>query len=309
MIVALMDRPASPPTIRPARLDDAAAIYRLAAAHDVHLEGPEGLGLPYLERLFGDGTVLIAARNGQVVGFAAAVWLRPATGVSTPATGRSHVSDLFVEPAQHGSGVGGPLFRALLEAHRDERWSVSSSNDPRAQSLYARAGMAPAWPLYYLQRRPADADRPLPPRPQTSVVRRIVVPELIAHFAQLSGLDRTLDIATWSSRRGGTPIAVELDAHVALAGCVRDGATPQVRWLDAAVIAPDADPVAALSAALASDEIARPGGSIGLCLGGPHPALRSLLDAGFRIVERDTWCETPIGLVDPARIVPDPSVG
>lgn len=304
-----MDRPASPPTIRPARLDDAAAIYHLAAVHDVHLEGPEGLGLPYLERLFGDGTVLMAERSGQVVGFAAAVWLRPATGVPTPSAGRSHVSDLFVEPAEHGAGVGGPLFRALLEAHSDERWSVSSSNDPRAQSLYVRGGMVPVWPLYYLQRRPAEADRPLPSRPRASIVRRTAVPELIASFAELSGFDRTLDIRTWSSRRGATPIAVELDGRLALAGCVRDGANPQVRWLDAAVIAPDADPVATLSAALASDDVARIGGSIGLCLGGPHPALKSLLDAGFRIVERDTWCETPIGLVDPARIVPDPSVG
>jgi hypothetical protein len=135
------------------------------------------------------------------------------------------------------------------------------------------------------------------------------VRELAAAFAELSGLDRTLDIHTWSSRRGGTPIAVELDGRLALAGCVRDGQTPLVRWLDAAVIAADADPVAALSAALACDEVHRNGGSIGLCLGGPHPALKPLLDAGFRIVERDTWCETPLGLVDPTRIVPDPSVG
>jgi GNAT superfamily N-acetyltransferase len=292
--------------VRSASADDVAAIYRLAAAHDVHLEGPDGLGTPYLDRLFSDGTVLVAERRGTVVGFAAAARLRPAAGSAVP--GRSHVSDLFVEPSEHGSGVGGPLFRALLEAHVDERWSVSSSGDPRAQALYARAGMIPSWPLFYLQRPRAAAGRPLPP-PPGAVIRRVTVPELVAAFAALSGLDRTLDIRTWSSRRGGTPISVELDGRLALAGCVRDGATGFVRWLDAAVIAPDADPVAALVAALASDDIARPDGSIGLCLGGPHPALRPLLDAGFRIVERDTWGESTIGLVDPARIVPDPNVG
>jgi len=292
--------------IRPACADDVPAMYRLAGAHDVHLEGPEGIGQPYIDRLFSDGTVLVAERGGAVVGFAAAVWLRPASGSAVP--GRSHVSDLFVEPSAQGSGVGGPLFRALLEAHADERWSVSSSGDPRAQALYARGGMAPAWPLYYLQ-RPRDAsDRALPPSPG-AVVRRISVPELVAAFAELSGLDRTLDIRAWSARRGGTPIAVEIDGHLALAGCVRDGVTNQVRWVDAALIAPGVDPVVTLTAALGSEFVFRAGGSVGLCLGGPHPALKPLLDAGFRIVERDTWCESPIGLVDPTQTVPDPSVG
>jgi GNAT superfamily N-acetyltransferase len=304
MIVGAMSDPDF--RIRPATPGDVPAIYRLTAAHDVHLEGPDGVGQPYIDRLFEDGTVLVAMRRGSVVGVAAAVWLRPAAGSAGPS--RSHVSDLFVEPSEHGAGVGGPLFRALMEAHVDERWTVSSSGDPRAQALYARAGMVPVWPLYYLQRPRAASDRPLPPI-RGAVTRGTSAAELVAAFANLSGLDRALDIVTWTSRRGGTPIAVELDGELALAGSVRDGATSLVRWLDAAVIAPTADPVAALVAALGSDVVARPGGSAGLCLGGPHPALKPLLDAGFRIVERDTWCESPLGLVDPARIVPDPSVG
>ena len=292
--------------IRLASADDVPAMYRLADAHDVHLEGPDGMGQPYIDRLFADGTVLVAERRGVVVGFAAAVWLRPTSGSSVP--GRSHVSDLFVEPSEQGSGVGGPLYRALLEAHVDERWTVSSSGDPRAQALYARGGMAPVWPLYYLQRPRTAWDRSLPPRPG-AVVRRIEVPDLVDAFATLTGLDRTLDIRTWSLRRGGTPIAVELDGRLALAGCVRDGATSLVRWIDAAAIASDADPVVALTAVLASDLVARADGSAGLCLGGPHPALRTLLESGFRILDHDTWCETPVGLLDPVRTVPDPSLG
>ncbi len=292
--------------IRPATGADVPAMYRLAADHDVHLEGPDGMGQPYIDRLLEDGTVLVSERRAAVVGFAAAVRIRPAARSVVP--GRSHVSDLFVDPAAHGSGVGGPLLRALLEAHADARWSVSSSGDPRAQALYARGGMTPAWPLYYLQ-RPAEASgRALPASPG-AVVRQVSSARLIEAFAALSGLDRTLDIRTWSLRRGGTPITVDLHGVLALAGSVRDGATTRVRWLDSAVVASDADPVAALAAALASNFVARPGGSVGLCLGGPHPALKPILDAGFRIVERDTWCETPIGLVDPARVVPDPSVG
>ena len=282
-------------------------MYRLAAAHDVHLEGPEGMGLPYLDRLFGDGTVLVAEREGRVVGFAAAVWIHPAARSNEGR--RSHVSDLFVEPSEHGSGVGGPLYRALLEAHADERWSVSSSGDPRAQALYTRGGMVPAWPLFYLQRPRSAADRRLPASTPDAVVRRISADELSAAFAELSGFDRRLDVVTWSSRRGGTPFAVELDGRLALAGCVRDGHDSMIRWFDSAIRAANADPVAALAAALGSRELVPEGAAIGLCLGGPHPALKPLLDAGFRIVERDTWCETPLGLLDPARVVPDPSVG
>ena len=297
----------SPLTVRPARRDDTATIYQLAAAHDVHLEGPEGMGLPYLDRLFGDGTVLAGEREGRVVGFAAAVWIHPAPGSNEGR--RSHVSDLFVEPSEHGSGVGGPLYRALLEAHPDERWSVSSSGDPRAQALYTRGGMVPAWPLFYLQRPRSAADRRLPASPPDAVVRRISADELSAAFAELSGFDRRLDVVTWSSRRGGTPFAVELEGRLALAGCVRDGHDSMIRWFDSAITAANADPVAALAAALGSRELTPEGAAIGLCLGGPHPALKPLLDAGFRIVERDTWCETPLGLLDPARVVPDPSVG
>lgn len=297
----------SPLTIRAARRDDTAAIYALAAAHDVHLEGPEGMGPPYLDRLFGDGTVLAAEREGRVVGFAAAVWIHPAPGLEQPR--RSHVSDLFVEPTEHGTGVGGPLYRALLEAHVDERWSVSSSGDPRAQALYTRGGMAPVWPLYYLQRPRSASDRPLPAASGTAAVRRVSADELTAALAELSGFDRRLDVVTWSSRRGGSPFAVDLDGQLALAGSMRDGHDSMIRWLDSAVIARDADPVEALGAALASRDLAPEGAALGLCLGGPHPALKPLLDAGFRIIERDTWCETPIGLLDPARVVPDPSVG
>ena len=129
-----------------------------------------------------------------------------------------------------------------------------------------------------------------PPSPG-AVVRRISVPELVAAFAELSGLDRTLDIRTWSSRRGGTPIAVEVDGHLALAGCVRDGATSQVRWLDAALIAPEVDPVATLTAVLASEFVFRAGGSVGLlprrAASGPEAAPRRRLpDRGARHLVR-----------------------
>lgn len=306
MIRALMSRTGQPPAIRLATMDDYAELNRIAAASDVQIDAPQGPGRPYVERLFADGTVLVAERDGGVVGFAAAGWLRPAAGSS--AQRRSHVGDLFVDPAAQGSGVGGPLYRALLDAHRDERWSVSSSNDPRAQALYEQGGMVRAWPLYYLERPPAQSGRPLPAAVRAEV-RSLSLAEATVASAALSGFDRTLDIRTWTSRQGSTPFGVELDGDLALVGFARDHSHRAGRWLDAAFIAAGADPAAALIAAVASDVLTVPGGTLGLCLAAPHPAMWSLLGAGFHIAELDRWFETPDGLVDPARVVPDPSVG
>ncbi|MCI0345553.1 MAG: GNAT family N-acetyltransferase [Chloroflexi bacterium] len=303
-----MDRSARPPTIRPGRPEDYPLMNRIAAASDVQIDAPEGPGQPYVDRLFAEGTVLVAERDGTAVGFAAAVWIQPAAGSDGPRVQRrSHVSDLFVEPSAQGSGVGGPLYRALLEAHADDRWSVSSSNDPRAQALYVAGGMAPAWPLYYLRRLAASSERPLPRVGATSV-RPLTPADAVAATASISGYDRTLDIATWTSRAGSTAFAVELEGETALVGFARDDG-PTGRWLDAAFVAEAADPEAALVAALDSDVLSRPGSTLTLCLGAPHPAVWTLLGAGFIIVELDRWFESPEGLVDPARVVPDPSVG
>lgn len=301
-----MDRPSEPPVIRRGSLDDYDALNRFAAESDVQIDPPEGPGRPYVERLWHDGTVLVAERGGHVVGFAAAVWIRPAAGSNVHR--RSHVSDLFVDQSAQGSGVGGTLYRALLEAHADERWSVSSSNDPRAQALYARGGMAPAWPLYYLERPPKQSDRPLP-APSNARVHVLTATEATAAVAVVSGFDRRLDVRTWTSRRGSTAFAVALEGELALVGFARDHSHRPGRWLDAAFIAADADPAVALMAALASDVLSRPGEALGLTIGAPHPATWTLLGAGFHIAELDRWFETPLGLVDPARVVPDPSVG
>jgi hypothetical protein len=41
---------------------------------------------------------------------------------------------------------------------------------------------------------------------------------------------------------------------------------------------------------------------------GPHPALPVLLDAGFRVVDRDIFLATTPDFVDPERLLPDPSL-
>jgi hypothetical protein len=47
-----------------------------------------------------------------------------------------------------------------------------------------------------------------------------------------------------------------------------------------------------------------PGGSV--CLPAPHPAVRALLAAGWRIGYLDLFMESEPGLLDPRRAVPSP---
>ena len=44
------------------------------------------------------------------------------------------------------------------------------------------------------------------------------------------------------------------------------------------------------------------------CVPGPHPVLPILLDAGYRIVDRDTFCSSEPGWLDPERILPNPAL-
>jgi hypothetical protein len=69
--------------------------------------------------------------------------------------------------------------------------------------------------------------------------------------------------------------------------------------------ADDADAAAAVLAVLAElkeDEVAR------VCLPAPHPAVRRLLAAGWRIEEFDLFMATGPGLLDPRRAVPSPAL-
>ena len=46
-------------------------------------------------------------------------------------------------------------------------------------------------------------------------------------------------------------------------------------------------------------------GRIGSCVLGPHPIVPTLIEAGFRIVDRDTFQASDQDLVDPERLLPN----
>ncbi len=77
---------------------------------------------------------------------------------------------------------------------------------------------------------------------------------------------------------------------------------PDARALERLVVRPDADPVAPILAGLVR---AAGGGQIEGCVPGPNPVLPILLEAGFRIVDQDTFLASDGDLADPERLLPN----
>jgi GNAT superfamily N-acetyltransferase len=273
--------------IRPATAADTAAIKAIWAANGDEIpEGGVDILTPYLAHLMNTGRVLVATDANHVVGFGAVV----------DRAGVSHLADLFVQPERCGEGIGGQLLTAVFgdAAHR----TTFASSDPRALPLYVRSGMSPLWPNLYL-----DVDSTsLPP----------LSPMLIC---ELAGADRLAELehqwlgdATpddhhfWASLPGARPFVVADGGSPVAAAHARCRRTGRDRWINRLVLASDVDPAPVLIAAY---HHAAEGGRIGSCLPGPSPGLRTVLAAGARIVDQDTFMASDPSLFDPTRRISD----
>jgi GNAT superfamily N-acetyltransferase len=258
--------------VRAARDGDLTAIAVIAVANG----DDAGADARYVSYLLCCGSVLVAELDGEVAGY----------GATRRTGGATMLCDLFVDPARHGAGVGGRLLDALF-TEPGERFTFASK-DPRALPLYVRHGMVPRWPLLYLRGRPAG----------TAAPRHRVVPtaEACAAELELTGRDRTADYELWAGAPGGAGLLVLDGREVTAAGVIAPGHL--VHLVSAR------DPAATLIAALA----AFGGEPVRLCLPGPHPALRTLLDARWRIDDQDCHMSSSENLVSPG-CVPSPSLG
>ena len=275
------------PSIRPSSVDDLRAIRAILAAHGN--DGPAVVADivgPYLTHLIGRGRTRVATLDDQVVGFGAAI-----------DAGRTvHLADLFVHPGRLGQGIGRPLLDAVLDG--TIRRTTFASEDPRALPLYVRAGMQPMWVSLYVQGPSADL-------PSTSAALRTesaTSDRLAGLERDWTGFDRAHDHGFWRTMPDGDAFLVRDGDAVAAFGYARVRQAAPIRVLDRLVIHPDADPVATTIAALAR---AGRGGPVHCCLFGPHPVLRPLLDAGFRVVDRDVFLASDPAIVDPVRLVPN----
>ena len=245
---------------------------------------PPGAQESYLAHLVARGHVVVAELAGAVVGFGATV----DTGRST------HLADLFVLPEHHGRGIGGRLLAAVFGDAR--RRTTFASDDPRALPLYVRAGMRALWPSLYLAGDPRRVEAA-----SADAVEEVDLHEMARLERGWTGVDREPDLAYWTSipearafvvGRAGTPVAT---------GLWRRRIRGIGHWLDHLQVAPTADPLPALLAALHYG--ARFGDRGGACVPGPSPVVGPLLDAGFRIVDRDVFMASDPAVVDPEREV------
>jgi len=278
------------PAIRPAALDDVPSIRAILASHgnDGPIVHGDVVG-PYLRHLIEHGHTLVAADDGELVGFAATV-----------DTGRGrHLADLFVRTDRLGQGIGRPLLDAVFEGAADR--STFASDDPRALPLYVRAGMSPLWPSIYLEGTAANlGESASGPRTEAATAGRIAGIEL-----DWSGEDRRVDHGFWASQIEADSFVVLDAGAVVAAGHARARQASAVRVLDRLVVHPDAEPVGPTIAALRR---AARDGPVFICVQGPSPVLRALLEAGFRVADRDTYMASRPDLIDPARLIPNPGM-
>ena len=295
-----MTTPSEPAVaIRPASGADIPAIRRVLTAYGNDDDpatppGPDIVG-PYVAQLIAHHRAVVAeavpSGGGPdlIVAYGAVAFVGPV----------AHLADLFVRDEFRGCGIGTRLLRTLF-ADTSVR-TTFASNDPRAIPAYVRAGMLPRWPLLYLEGTevaaalldPADHEiRPADPS------------TLATMEAYWTDIWRPADHAFWASQAGADPFLV-VNGRGEPAGLGYGRArqvSPTTRALDRLVIAPDADPVAVVAAAIRR---VPQGGNATITLPGPHPVLRVLLRCGFRIVDQDTYMSGPSDPIDLLRLLPN----
>jgi GNAT superfamily N-acetyltransferase len=265
-------------------ITDILAIW--AANGDTIPEGGANVLTPYLLHLMSTGRVLVAADDDGAVGFGAVI----------ERAGVTHLADLFVLPDRFGQGTGALLLDRLF-ADTAARTTFASS-DPRALPLYVRSGMTPYWPNLYL-----DGDSAaLPPDAPGLVCKPAGLDTTIELEQGWLGASTPDDHHFWAALPEARPFVVVQAGRPIAAVHARLRRTGVDRWINRLVMSPDADPVAVLVAAYRH---AAEGGRIGSCLPGPSPALRPLLESGWRIIDQDTFMASNPALFDATRRISD----
>jgi hypothetical protein len=240
------------------------------------------------------GSVAVGVLDGSVVGFGATRQIGTGPGAV------SMLCDLFVSPRVHGSGCGRAILSRLWPG--DGRRMTFSSLHRNALPLYTGFGLDAWWPLLYLRGRVDAIAVPAGWEAQAADAARVAALEL-----EWSGTDRSADHFAWAARPGGTCLLAQLDGTV-LAAATAGGAGGGYGLTHLAV-APSAGRAGAAAAVLTTLAALEPADGTALaCLPAPHPAVRPLLGAGWRIDDHDLFMATDPALIDPYTAVPSPAL-
>jgi GNAT superfamily N-acetyltransferase len=253
----------------------------------------------YIRHLMTHGSLLVAEHAGAVTGFGATM------RIGAGPQGISMLTDLFVDPASHGTGTGRALLGALWSGER--RRMTFSSLHANALPLYTSFGVDAWWPLLYLRgevkrlQMPGGwAVTPADPERVGTLERR------------WTGLDRTADHEFWAAWPAGAAVIASLDGRAAAAGTI-GGLGAEFGLCHLALDAgtgqePGREAVAAEAVIAVLSWLEPHDGLAKVCLPAPHPATRQLLAAGWRIEEFDLYMASEFGLIDALRLAPSPAL-
>lgn len=287
--------------IRRGRPEDLSEVYEIYYEAQVENEAnppPSGGIPPIFDHELESGDLHVMESKGQMVGF----------GSLITRSSVAFVAELCVRPTYRSRGYGGALLRHMLP--RDGRVSCAlSSGDPRALSLFVRAGMVPRWPCLGLV---ADAAwlGDLPGEDVAVVEGRINDSALVWWDTEVSCRQRAIDHTYWVRRAQAVPVWFRRHGRIVGYGYVQGRSEDWLAHPDAVTIGPvgtrtafDAEAcVGALVRWVASRaplmRILVPGG---------HPALAPLVGGGFRIAYALTFMASGADVVAPPTYIPSGS--
>src|SRR5437660_2999232 len=248
----------------------------------------------YIDHELATGRLAVCEAQGEVVGF----------GAVLPRGGVAYLADLFVRPDQLGRGIG----RAILDQvfQHDAERATFASQDPRALPLYMRFGMLPLAPLLYL----SASSQVVSQLQDAGGLLADSTPATIADLDRAaSGRERVQDLE-FLGTHARCLAAVDHEQVVGY-GVVRlvedaDGSSRKAYVGPAAADTPEHFGPTVLALLRWAAERSS---SVSVAVLGPHPVSGTLVGAGLRIVDMDTFMASRTGLVDVERYCPSAELG
>jgi GNAT superfamily N-acetyltransferase len=256
---------------RPRHMDGVRAIAASYGNLDEWSGRPDPLDFELRER-----ALWVAYEDGAVAGYA---------GVLRHGE-IAHLADLFVARARRGQGIGRRLLDAALP--RDAVRTTFASGDERALPLYVRAGLRPLAPLLYLEGRGAAG--------AAGAIARLPATDVAARDAAASRRERP-QLLAFLAAAGAYALCGERPCAYAIVRPAPGGA-----WIGPAS-AGAAELVAFAGAAAAAH------GRVRLAIGGPHPGLAPLIEAGFRVFAGDTYMASEPDALGLGSYLPEAELG